>query len=510
MNLRTRICLGTASLYLCAVSVVSAQSVHNWSDSFGSSVAAAGNSITVDSQDNVIMTGQMNSGVNFGGGALSYVGNGDTFVTKFDSEGAHIWSKSFGNSLQDFGRAITTDNNDNVWVLGLFLGSIDFGGGTLTSNGQVDIYLLKLDENGNHLFSTSYGGTSFEYGYGICADPTGNIYFTGQYQGTIDFSGAGQSLMAVGVDGFVVKINNAGAHVWSEGISSAASDYGRDVTTDAAGNVFVTGDYGDDINLGGGVISAFDVENDIFIVKYDTNGNHVWSKGFGSGVDDDRGYGLATDSSGNVCITGYMTGAINFGGGLTGNGNPNMGFAAAFSNAGAFQWSRVVPSDGSSGWPTITSDVAGSFTIADLAFAPYQVDSLGNEVWSNSTTGAYFRSVASTSTGDIVGTGKIISNADLGGGVLPASSIFVVSFESPRSNTNLFDVWVDFGAVGAQSGTPSQPYQVFSTAVSAIPGGGGAIYVRGNSPGAGSTWTGQITKPIILKKYDSGTAIIGQ
>ena len=117
---------------------------HLWSKGFGDGSHQAAEAVAVDASGNVIVTGNFEGTVDFGGGALTSTGSRDIFVAKFGSDGAHLWSKSFGAGDDQITQAVTVDASGNVIVTGWFYGTVDFGGGALTSAGSFDIFVAKF------------------------------------------------------------------------------------------------------------------------------------------------------------------------------------------------------------------------------------------------------------------------------------------------------------------------------------------------------------------------------
>jgi len=241
------------------------------------------------------------------------VGSSDGCENQDDPK--HIWSKRFGGSGDDFGRSVSVDSLGNVYITGYFSSStIDFGGGALTNAGGDDIFLAKFDSNGNHLWSKRFGGSSSDYGSSVSVDSSGNVYITGYFNSsTIDFGG-GVLTNAGGSDIFLAKFDSNGNHLWSKRFGEDYSDIGSSVSVDSSGNVYITGYFNSStIDFGGGVLTN-NGNTDIFLAKFDSNGNHIWSKRFGRGGVD-RGYSVSVDSSGNVYGTGYYNSSyIDFGG----------------------------------------------------------------------------------------------------------------------------------------------------------------------------------------------------
>ena len=208
----------------------------------GKSADNTGYGIAVDSYDNIIITGSFVEKVNFGGGRLyGYAAVvPDIFVVKLSSTGDHIWSKVFGSVDGDYGLGVVVDTNDNVFVTGAFTGTVDFGGGPLTSAGSTDCFVVKFSPAGGHVWSKRFGSTSGDTGNSIGVDGSGNVVVTGYFAGTVNFGG-GSLTSAGGVDAFVAKFSSAGSHLWSKRFGGANNDAGNSVAVDSSGNAVVTG-----------------------------------------------------------------------------------------------------------------------------------------------------------------------------------------------------------------------------------------------------------------------------
>ncbi|MFC2111335.1 SBBP repeat-containing protein [Bacteroidota bacterium] len=142
------------------------------------------------------------------------------------------WAKQMGGTGNDAGESITTDNNGNIYTTGSFYGTVDFdpGSGTtnLTSAGSGDIFIQKLDASGNLLWIKQMGGITFDIGYSITTDNSGNIYSTGNFEGTADFDpGSGiANLTSVGnYDIFIQKLGTSTASISKKTIFKEVSIY---------------------------------------------------------------------------------------------------------------------------------------------------------------------------------------------------------------------------------------------------------------------------------------------
>ena len=154
----------------------------------------------MDAAGNVYTTGYFRGTVDFdpGPGTVELTSAGtssrDIFISKLDSGGNLVWAKAIGGVSNDFGWGIVADSSGNVYTTGDFVGTVDFDPGTgpseifeLASVGSSDIFISKLDSNGNFVGAWAMGGTADDYGYGIFVDTIGNIYATGYFKNTVDF-----------------------------------------------------------------------------------------------------------------------------------------------------------------------------------------------------------------------------------------------------------------------------------------------------------------------------------
>ena len=238
-------------------------------------------------------------------------------------------------------------------VTGYFYGTATFGAGEdnetdLISAGSYDIFVAKYDASGVLQWAKKAGGTSDEYGERIATDGSGNSLVTGFFHETTTF-GAGEDneivLTSAGsYDIFVAKYNASGVLQWAKKAGGTSSDYGRGIATDGSGNSLVTGsfygtatfDAGEDNEI---VLTSIGMK-EIFVAKYDASGALVWAKKAG-GISTDRGYGIATDGSGNSLVTGSFIGTATFDAGepnetdLISAGNTDI-FVAKYSPDGTF------------------------------------------------------------------------------------------------------------------------------------------------------------------------------
>jgi len=299
------------------VAKLDANGNHLWSKRFGDASTQTGGKIAIDRSNNVLIAGNFEGAVDFGGGPLTSAGGIDICLAKLDLNGDHVFSKRFGSAGDQLCGDLAVDGADNIYLTGGFSGSVNFGGGILTSAGLNDVYLAKLDVAGTHVFSTRYGNASDQTSSGIAVNSTG-VAITGTFDGSIDFGG-GLLTSAGSTDVFVAQFSTAGAHIWSGGFGNSGTQQSGGICNDTLGGVWVTGRFGGTIDFGGGVLTSAGAE-DVYIARLTSSGAHRSSQGFGD-ASTQNGLAVAATVTGDPWITGEFAGTIDFGGGpLTSSG----------------------------------------------------------------------------------------------------------------------------------------------------------------------------------------------
>ena len=149
------------------------------------------------------------------------------------------WAKSMGGSSTEISKCITVNTSDYIYITGSFNGTVDFDPGAATfnliSSGGEDVFVQKLDANGNFIWARSMGGMSNEIGRSITTDASGFVYITGYFEGTADFdpSIAIFNLTSNGVDDvFILKLDDLGNLIWAKSIGGVGSDRSFSITCD--------------------------------------------------------------------------------------------------------------------------------------------------------------------------------------------------------------------------------------------------------------------------------------
>ena len=278
-------------------------------------------------------------------------------------KGGFLWAKRFGaGGKQTYGQGVAADSSGNVVVVGNFAGTVDFAGSSLSSVGGSDVFVVKLDPSGSLVWNKRFGGPTSQHATGVAVvNGAGDVFVLGTFSGTVDFGG-GPFIASGPQDIFVMKLDSTGAHVWSKHFGYPSGlQVAAGVAADSAGNVFITGTFSGPVDFGGGSIVAGG--NGIFLAKFDAVGNHAWSKPFGGGLAD-VGASVAADQNGNVIVTGTFWGTADFGGvPITSAGKSDL-FIAKFGGIGSHQWSKGFGSPGYDDGSSVAVDNDGNVLVA--------------------------------------------------------------------------------------------------------------------------------------------------
>ncbi len=310
-----------------------------WSLAFGDELSQTIRSAAVDSEGNVYSLGDFEGLVSFGGDPLlATPSKADISLAKHDRYGNPVWSRRYGDSSNQYGAKILVDAQGNLIVLGRIFGKADFGGGELKGEGAGDLIIVKLDSDGNHIWSRSYGDKDPDRAERIVVDSQGDVILTGSFTTAVDY-GSGTFTSAGMRDAFVLKLDGAtGAHVFSRQIGGVGDDYGVGVGVDANDNVVIAGRFQDTIDLGGDLTSSGG--SDIYVAKLSPIGAPLWSESFGGdGEDGAHDLAVASDTS-NIVLLGYMSETVDFGGDPLVSAGMRDIFVATLDPDGGHLWSE--------------------------------------------------------------------------------------------------------------------------------------------------------------------------
>ncbi|WP_437735335.1 nucleotide-binding protein [Sorangium sp. So ce1335] len=311
-----------------------------WSRGFGDPNGQYARSVAIDADGNVLVAGQIEGTVDFGGGPLVATGAGvDAFVAKFDRYGTHLWSKLFPGEGNQFAMAIDVDSSGDVVVAGRAFGSIDLGGGELSSRGADDVFVARLDADGEHLWSKIFGGSGADRCDRVAIGPAGDVLVAGGFHGAVDF-GAGALASAGMRDAFVLALDaEDGGTRFAVRAGGVGDDHAYAIAADATGDVLVAGHFSGAVDLGGGQLESEGL-TDVFVARLGPSGDHVWSARFG-GAEADEAHDIAVhQATGDVVITGTFASTLDLGGGPIESAGGRDLFFARLSGTGEHLLSR--------------------------------------------------------------------------------------------------------------------------------------------------------------------------
>jgi len=281
-----------------------------WVIQAGGSNVDGSNDIVVDENSNCYVTGMFKDTATFGSHSLSSNGEFDIFVAKADANGNWLWATKAGGSSIDYSEAIGIDDYGNSYVTGNFYESATFGSYSLTSNEYFDVFIAKLDADGNWLWATHAGGCGNDRSYAIAIDENSNSYVAGNFYGSATFGD--NTVISIGdADIFISKMDTDGNWLWATNAGGSSNDVGRAIAIDDYDNCYIGGHFQETVTFGShSLVSAG--ESDVYVAKLNANGNWLWARKAG-GNSEDCCYAVAIDDNGNSYSTGFFSGIATFG-----------------------------------------------------------------------------------------------------------------------------------------------------------------------------------------------------
>lgn len=296
--------------------------------------------LATDTAGNLLVTGEYEGDIEFGGEVLSSRGGNDIFVAKLDPQGGHVWSQSFGDDARyQYPYGLAAGPDDEVLVAGKFEGSLTFGTEELESEGGADIFVAKLNADGTAAWGRRFGDqANYQQAQDVAVDADGNVIIVGDYQGSVTFGDDTYTTLGSS-DIFIAKLSPEGTPLWSKSFGSANKDLANAVSIGPDNSIVVAGNYTGALDFGAGLL-PHGGGSDVFLAKFAADGTPAWSHGFGDDGTRQIGAAVATDSQGNIILAANFEGGLDFGGGfLESEGAKDVGLAL-FSPDGVHQWSN--------------------------------------------------------------------------------------------------------------------------------------------------------------------------
>ncbi|HRD41015.1 MAG TPA: SBBP repeat-containing protein, partial [Bacteroidia bacterium] len=279
-----------------------------WAKSHGSTASENISGLAVNSIGESYTCGYyFSSNFTIGTYTLTNNGNYDSYVAKFDVNGNPLWVKSFGGGFDDNANAIAIDAIGNSYVVGSFISaSMVCGTTTLTNSAFGDMFIVKMDVNGNILWAKNFGDGGSTVANAVAVEASGNVLISGYYNsatltmGTFTLNTFGNN------DAFVAKLDASGNVMWAQSFGDNLAENANGITVDPSGNSYVTGLYkSSSLTVGTTTLNnTSPASADIFLIKLNNMGNVLTATTFGDMLDE-VATGITRDINGNIILTGY-------------------------------------------------------------------------------------------------------------------------------------------------------------------------------------------------------------
>jgi hypothetical protein len=349
--------------------------VIDWARTFGGEATVQATSVTMGNGGTVHVVGNFRGTVTLGTNQLVSNGSDDAFFAKLDQAGNILWARSVGSGNGDYAKSVVVDGAGNVYVAGEFNGTVAFGSTTLTSQGNsYDVFVVKLDSNGNFIWAKSAGGNWSESAGTLVLNAAGDLFLSGFYGGSATFGSNNLTAPPFTMsEAFVTKLDGAGNFVWA---ARAGANYSTSPTTlaaDSAGNVYVAGEFRDPITLGTNTLSTGNPLEGSFIAKLDGSGNYLWAKLLANATNGPAvayPYAMTADASGHVIVVGRYQGTQNFGN-VTLSSLPSADvFITQLDPDGNFLWATSAGGPGYDEARAVTVDAVGCIYVTGMFTPP--------------------------------------------------------------------------------------------------------------------------------------------
>ncbi len=308
-----------------------------WAKRAGGPSGDVGYSVAIDREGSVFVVGEFEQTANFSGIQVTIQGDGNNmFIAKYDSSGSIQWVKTIGtNAGSTKGYAVACDDQGYVYACGTTASRAYLDGTRLFSTrGASDIILIKLDTHGDYEWHKQIGGTDSDKGYGLAVSD-GFVYVTGSFEGSCEFSSITLNSNG-GLDFFLAKYNDQGSVQWAKKGGSSSDDIGWDVVVNNNGNIVCTGEFSSNATFSSNSINS-NGNTDMFITAYSETGSNLWvENGGGSGMDVGRN--IATDRKSNLYVGGSFSYTAGFGQfQLSSNGDEDL-FMVSYDSIGTARY----------------------------------------------------------------------------------------------------------------------------------------------------------------------------
>ena len=314
--------------------------------------------LAVGSDGSVFMVGTYPGTLTFGSTKLSTGGDEDAFVARVSPPGTPSYAVTLGGTSYDYGYGVAVDGSGNAAVVGTYRGTATFGTVKLTSKGFSDGFAAQLDKTGKVTWAVSIGGTGRgDDATGVATDSAGNVYVFGRFESSVTL-GTTTLTAKGGSDWYVLKLDSKGKVLWAVSLGGTGYEYPGRIAVDNSGNATLVGVFSTAMTAGTTTLTPKG-KSDVAVVRLDSTGKVTWSTSLG-GTDSDDGAGVALDSSGNVFVVGSFRSSATFGNSvLTSKGGSDV-FLAKLSSSGVVTWALSAGGTGTDYGVGVAVDSSGN------------------------------------------------------------------------------------------------------------------------------------------------------
>ncbi|WP_210521789.1 NHL repeat-containing protein [Hymenobacter terricola] len=299
-------------------------------------------SLAVDAEDHSYQVGFFTETIRFGNTTLVSHGRSDVFVARLSAAGTWDWAVAVGGADSDNASGVVIDAAGRIFISGSFSDQVHFGAVALTSHGSMDAFVAQISPQGTWLWATAAGGSGLDRACALAATATGEVVVGGQFAETAAF-GLSQLVSHGGEDAFIARLTPTGAWQWAIGAGSPENDETSALATNAAGDIYATGYFSNGAQFGASVLTGRGMD-DAFVGKLSSGGQWQWASAATSTYTA-YGKGITVDPAGGVFVTGAFWGNAQFGATQLTSSSSDDGFVARLNDAGQWQWVAVLASD---------------------------------------------------------------------------------------------------------------------------------------------------------------------
>jgi hypothetical protein len=334
----------------------------SWVNGSGGSTYDGAYDVVSDNAGGALLTGEFSGTMTIGGQTYASAGGADIFISAYDASGNISWVITAGGPGEDVGHQVAKGPNNEYIVAGEFENVITIGNTTLTSQGMQDIFIAKVNGNGNVLWASSAGGSGQDEINSLHVTSTGDIYITGAFEGAAGFGPAAVT-SAGGKDIFVSRINSNGTYFWTSRAGGPMDDIGRGVAVNISNEVLVTGYYQGTAQFGPNQFTSNNNSRDIFASFFGSSGQFLFTISSG-GPENDGAYEATADAAGDFYVTGNFKGTVPFPVGILNSQGDDDVFVYKIDPSGTFLWAQSAGGPGKDKAYSISVDNASNLFVA--------------------------------------------------------------------------------------------------------------------------------------------------